>query len=48
MKAGIKGIINFAPISISVPSDVIIRRVDLASQLEVLTFNIQNKNLYSK
>lgn len=48
VKAGIKGIINFAPISISVPSDVIIRRVDLASQLEVLTFNIQNKNLYSK
>ncbi len=43
VKAGIKGIINFAPISISVPSDVIIRRVDLAAQLEVLTFNIKNK-----
>jgi len=43
VEAGITGIVNFAPTSISAPKDVIIRRVDLASQLEVLTFNIENR-----
>ncbi|TYP57665.1 redox-sensing transcriptional repressor Rex [Thermosediminibacter litoriperuensis] len=38
--AGIKGIINFAPVNVSVPEDVVIRRVDLASQLEYLTYHL--------
>ncbi|MDN5331841.1 MAG: redox-sensing transcriptional repressor [Tepidanaerobacteraceae bacterium] len=38
--AGIKGIINFAPVNVSVPEGVVLRRVDLASQLEYLTFHL--------
>ncbi|MDI3534086.1 MAG: redox-sensing transcriptional repressor [Thermosediminibacterales bacterium] len=41
VKAGIKGIINFAPRSIIVDENVILRRVDLAAELEVLTYNLQ-------
>ncbi|SHM63470.1 redox-sensing transcriptional repressor [Caldanaerovirga acetigignens] len=37
---GIKGIINFAPANISVPEGIVLRRVDLASQLEYLTFHL--------
>lgn len=49
VNAGIKGIVNFAPRSLSVPSDVILRRVDLAAQLEILTFNLQSKGqIYGK
>jgi len=40
VKAGIRGIINFAPVNVSVPEGVVLRRVDLASQLEYLTFHL--------
>lgn len=43
VKAGIKGIINFAPVSINIPDDVMLRRVDLAAQLELITFNINKE-----
>ena len=39
--AGIKGIINFAPINITVDGSVILRRVDLAAQLEYLTYYLE-------
>lgn len=38
----IKGILNFAPITLNVPKDIQIRNVDLAVNLEVLTFNIES------
>jgi redox-sensing transcriptional repressor len=38
--AGVRGILNFAPVSISVPADVSVQGVDLAVQLEQLSFNM--------
>ncbi|MEL7564715.1 MAG: redox-sensing transcriptional repressor Rex [Dehalobacterium sp.] len=40
IKYGIKAILNFAPRAISVPDDVELRNVDLAVNLEVLTFKL--------
>jgi redox-sensing transcriptional repressor len=38
--AGIRGILNFAPVSISVPRNVALNAVDLAVQLEQLSFQV--------
>jgi redox-sensing transcriptional repressor len=38
--AGIRGIMNFAPVSISTPPDVSVQGVDLAVQLEQLSFKM--------
>jgi redox-sensing transcriptional repressor len=40
VSAGIRGIMNFAPISLSVPPDVSVQSVDLAVQLEQLSFKM--------
>jgi len=40
--AGIKGIINFAPVNITTPDNVMLRRVDLAAQLEYLTYYLED------
>lgn len=40
VKYGIKAILNFAPRAINVPDDVELRNVDLAVNLEVLTFKL--------
>ena len=37
----VKGILNFAPITLNVPESVEVRNVDLAVNLEVLSFNIE-------
>ncbi len=37
---GIKGILNFAPVTLAVPSDVTVAGVDLAVQLEQLSFKL--------
>jgi redox-sensing transcriptional repressor len=42
VKAGVKGILNFAPININVGRNVLLRRVDLAAQLEYLTFYLED------
>lgn len=39
--AGIRGIINFAPINVTVKENIILRRVDLAAQLEYLTYYLE-------
>lgn len=39
-EAGIKAVLNFAPTVLSVPDDVEVRNVDLAVNLEILTFNL--------
>lgn len=36
--AGVRAILSFAPVGIDVPDDVILRRVDLAGELYVLSF----------
>jgi redox-sensing transcriptional repressor len=38
--AGLRGILNFAPVSISVPGEVALTAVDLAVQLEQLSFQV--------
>ena len=38
--AGIKGILNFAPVALNVPADVVVQSVDLALQLEQLSFRM--------
>ncbi len=43
--AGIRSILNFAPVALVVPSDVNVRRVDLATELHVLAFHEQQKSL---
>jgi redox-sensing transcriptional repressor len=44
VKAGIKGILSFAPVQLSVPPDVALRAVNMAMELEGLTFAITNKS----
>jgi redox-sensing transcriptional repressor len=38
--AGIRGLLNFAPVSLTVPADVALNAVDLAVQLEQLSFQV--------
>ena len=45
--AGISGILNFAPIVLSVPEDVIVNNVNLAIELENLSYFIQTSSAFS-
>ena len=36
--AGVRSILNFAPAVIAVPDDVPLRKVDLATELQILSF----------
>ncbi len=36
--AGIKCLLNFAPVALNAPDDVIVRNVDLSGELEILTY----------
>ena len=38
--AGVRGLMNFAPVSISVPPDIALNAVDVAVQLEQLSFQV--------
>ena len=40
VSAGVRGLLNFAPVSITVPADVALNAVDLAVQLEQLSFQV--------
>jgi redox-sensing transcriptional repressor len=40
ISAGVRGLLNFAPVSLQVPSDVTVNAVDLAVQLEQLSFQV--------
>jgi len=40
---GLQAILNFAPVSLNLPENVILRNVDLSVRLEVLTFNLCNR-----
>jgi redox-sensing transcriptional repressor len=41
--AGMRSILNFAPVVLSVPPGVIVRKVDLAMELQILTYYEQRK-----
>ncbi len=41
--AGVNSILNFAPVVLTVPSPVDVRRVDLASELQILAFHQQRR-----
>ncbi|MET0727976.1 MAG: redox-sensing transcriptional repressor Rex [Acidimicrobiales bacterium] len=43
VKAGVRSILNFAPTVISVPDDVSLRKVDLAVELQILSFYQQRR-----
>lgn len=38
--AGVRSILNFAPIEINVPTSVTVRRVDLAMELQILSYHL--------
>lgn len=40
VEAGIRGLLNFAPVSLTVPADVALNAVDLAVQMEQLSFQV--------
>ena len=40
VRAGVQAILNFAPVVLNVPAEIELRNVDLAVNLEVLTFNV--------
>lgn len=43
--SGVKTILNFAPIQIKAPNDVVVRSVNMAMELEHLSFCLVNKSL---
>jgi redox-sensing transcriptional repressor len=43
VNAGIYSIMTFAPVTLTVPSGVDVRQIDLASELQILTFHEQTK-----
>ena len=42
--AGIRSVLNFAPVVLSVPDDVEVRKVDLAVELQILAFHEQRRS----
>jgi len=42
--AGVRSILNFAPVVLTVPEDVEVRKVDLAVELQILAFHEQRRN----
>jgi len=44
VSAGVKSILNFAPVQIRVPNDVVLRSVNMAMELEHLSFCLVNKD----
>lgn len=38
VEAGVRAILNFAPVALSVPADVSVREVDLATEMQILSF----------
>ncbi len=43
VRAGIKSILNFAPAVLQVPQGVEVRRVDLSTELQILTFHLSGE-----
>ena len=43
VQAGVRSILNFAPVALVVPGGVSVRKVDLAVELQILTYYEQRK-----
>lgn len=43
VEAGIRSILNFAPTELHVPAGVTVRRVDLATELQILSYHLANR-----
>ena len=43
VRAGVRSILNFAPVVLNVPEDVSVRKVDLAVELQILSFYQQRR-----
>jgi redox-sensing transcriptional repressor len=43
--AGVTSVLNFAPVPLQVPAGVDVRKVDLASELQILAFHEQRKQM---
>jgi redox-sensing transcriptional repressor len=43
IKHGVTSILNFAPVLLDVPAGIDVRRVDLATELQILAFHEQRK-----
>lgn len=41
--AGVTGVLNFAPCVLQVPDDVMVRKVDLSTELQILTYHQQRR-----
>lgn len=41
--AGVKAILNFAPVQLAVPTDVVVKSVNMALELETLSFALANR-----
>ncbi len=44
VKAGVKGILSFSPVNLSVPKDVVVQYVDLTSELQTLLYFMRKEN----
>ncbi|HFH9838027.1 TPA: redox-sensing transcriptional repressor Rex [Streptococcus suis] len=44
VEAGIKGILSFSPVNLSVPKDVVVQYVDLTSELQTLLYFMRKNN----
>lgn len=44
VRHGVTSILNFAPVLLEVPAGVDVRRVDLATELQILAFHEQRKS----
>lgn len=42
VKSGIRGILNFAPVSLNLPENIFVRYVDIPSEVGVLIFKLKN------
>jgi redox-sensing transcriptional repressor len=43
VEAGVKAILNFAPVQLAVPQDVVVKSVNMALELETLSFALANR-----
>ncbi len=43
VQAGVKAFLNFAPVQLRVPDDVVVKNVSLALELEVLSYGLRNR-----
>lgn len=43
VKLGVKAILNFAPVQLAVPDDVVVKHVNLALELETLSYALANR-----